>query len=79
MRLGEHDILNDTDCSIISGTEVCAPKAIDVGVEEAISHPDFSLQGPNRLQNDVALIRLERAVPFSGVWCRLGCLDHCKT
>ncbi|XP_052128845.1 phenoloxidase-activating enzyme 1-like isoform X2 [Frankliniella occidentalis] len=65
VRLGENDIRTEIDCSIISGTEVCAPPAIDVGVDEVISHPDFSLQGVNRLQNDVALVRLERRVMFT--------------
>ena len=66
VRLGENDILNDTDCSVIAGVVVCAPPAVDVGVEETVSHPDFSMEGSNRLQNDIALVRLDRRVKFTG-------------
>ncbi|KAK3909569.1 Melanization protease 1 [Frankliniella fusca] len=65
VRLGENDVATEIDCSIISGTEVCAPPVVDVDVEEVVSHPDFSLQGTNRLQNDVALVRLARRVQFT--------------
>ncbi|XP_058816383.1 uncharacterized protein LOC131679667 [Topomyia yanbarensis] len=62
VRLGENDINSPIDCNIIDNEKECAPPPQDIRVEENIRHPQHS----NRWKkNDIALLRLERAVEFS--------------
>ncbi|XP_026286834.2 uncharacterized protein LOC113212374 [Frankliniella occidentalis] len=63
VRLGEHDEATDPDCEKF-GDDIryCAPPVIEVGVEEAIQHPEYSA---NDKWNDIGLLRLKEAVAFS--------------
>nr|QXF31018.1 trypsin family serine protease [Frankliniella occidentalis] len=67
VRLGEHDARTEVDCSILGNTSVCAPPAVDVRVEEVISHPEYvkSTRRRDGLWNDIALLRLARPVEFT--------------
>ncbi|KAK3909565.1 Serine protease easter [Frankliniella fusca] len=67
VRLGEWDEDSERDCSLISGSNVCAPPVVDVRVERVIRHPQYSsdASSPNYLKNDVALLRLRSPVTFT--------------
>ncbi|XP_047004981.1 CLIP domain-containing serine protease 2-like [Schistocerca americana] len=56
VRLGEWDQRTDVDCY----GEICAPPAEDYGIEEVIPHPDFRPQATSNVDNDIALLRLDR-------------------
>lgn len=62
VRLGEKDARTEIDCENQSGEQVCALPPVDVDVERVIKHKDY---GQNRFQNDIALLRLASAVPFT--------------
>ncbi|XP_034250849.1 uncharacterized protein LOC117651154 [Thrips palmi] len=62
VRLGEQDASSEIDCSFVSGEQVCAPPPVDVVIERIIKHKNY---GENRFQNDIALLRLARAVEFT--------------
>lgn len=67
VRLGEQDTESEIDCTLISGRKVCAGPVVDVDVEEVVEHPEYekNVNKPTGLWNDIALIRLKRAVAFS--------------
>ncbi|XP_055636347.1 CLIP domain-containing serine protease B4-like [Toxorhynchites rutilus septentrionalis] len=61
VRLGEYDLSNEgPDCD----QNGCADAPVDVDIEKIIIHPEFS-KGRHAINNDIALIRLARDVPFS--------------
>lgn len=71
VRLGEYDLTKDRDC--LNG--VCNPAPIDAAVEEIIVHPEY--RPNNRAQHhDIALIRLKKRVPFSGMYYICILSDH---
>jgi hypothetical protein len=43
------------------GEDVCAETYVDMDIEEAISHPDYSL---SHLQNDIGLLRIKGTANF---------------
>lgn len=65
VRLGEYDTQTSPDC-IVDGNVivVCADDPITVGVEEQIVHENYRPDSGNQ-QNDIALLRLTRDVPFT--------------
>jgi hypothetical protein len=60
--LGEMDANTDIDCETKNGIKVCNPPTQLFGIEQAISHPQYS---PTSVQNDIGIIRLDRNVDFS--------------
>lgn len=63
VRLGEHDLSTERDCDRdADGLEVvCAERYQDFDIENIHFHPGFS---PLKLQNDIALLRLNRDADF---------------
>ncbi|XP_018301490.1 serine protease easter-like, partial [Mycetomoellerius zeteki] len=61
VRVGDHDISKERDCDTDSqGREiVCAERYQDFGVESFQFHPEYTR---TKLQNDIALIRLNGTV-----------------
>lgn len=67
VRLGEYDISNSgPDCVEVEGGGMdCTSGAMIVPIEEIIPHPNYDPN--NRLRrNDIALIRLNQMVPYTG-------------
>lgn len=54
----------EIDCEEQNGHDVCAPRAIDVGVVEKIHHQRYRKASKNQ-HSDIALLRLEKAVKFN--------------
>lgn len=61
-RLGEHNTATDPDC--IPYSETCAPSYLRVEIEERIVHESYAPTARHQ-QNDIALLRLLRAVEFN--------------
>lgn len=65
VRLGEHNIATEEDCSKPDGSvRRCAPNHQDFTPVDIIRHPDFNTRGS--VSDDIALIRLNQTVQFSG-------------
>lgn len=64
MRLGELDQSTDIDCIKIGDTEICGDPHVDIPVENVTPHPNYSKEN---LQNDIALIKLQRNIRFTGL------------
>lgn len=65
MRLGEWDTNTNPDCEVdVRGERDCAPEHIDVRIERAIPHPQYDPNSRSQV-NDIALLRLDRNVPYS--------------
>ncbi|KAF4532181.1 hypothetical protein B566_EDAN002243 [Ephemera danica] len=65
IRIGEHDLRTDPDCSRSRSTlqsNICAPPIIRATIERTIRHPQYS---SINTQNDIALIRLRDPVAFN--------------
>ncbi|KYM76560.1 Serine protease easter [Atta colombica] len=63
VRVGDHDLSKERDCDTNNkGFEVvCAERYQDFGVESVQFHPEYTR---TKLQNDIALIRLNNTVDF---------------
>ena len=63
VRVGDHDLSKERDCDTNNkGLEVvCAERYQDFGVESVQFHPEYTR---TKLQNDIALIRLNSTVDF---------------
>ncbi|KAL0100204.1 hypothetical protein PUN28_019554 [Cardiocondyla obscurior] len=63
VRVGDHDIDKERDCETdLNGLEIlCAEKYQDFGVDSVIFHPEYTR---TKLQNDIALIRLNSTIDF---------------
>ncbi|XP_034250850.1 uncharacterized protein LOC117651155 [Thrips palmi] len=73
VRLGEHDTKTSPDCRPdFFGGQTCALAAVDVPVERAIPHPEYSTRDPNHY-HDIALLRLSADVKFTE-WVKPICL-----
>jgi len=59
IRVGEHDLNKEQDCD---GGE-CSPKPQDLAIEKIIWHEEYDK--PERYQNDIAIIKLEKDVVIS--------------
>nr|XP_023026596.1 serine protease easter-like [Leptinotarsa decemlineata] len=64
VRLGEHNIDNETDCYFNGFTLQCSPPPINVPVEETIAHEQYEPYD-NDHYHDIGLLRLARNVEFS--------------
>ncbi|XP_011873132.1 PREDICTED: venom protease-like [Vollenhovia emeryi] len=63
VRVGEHDLTTERDCERDkNGREVFCSNYQDFGIDSIQSHPDYTT---SRMQNDIALIRLNVSVNFS--------------
>ncbi|XP_068082095.1 CLIP domain-containing serine protease B4 [Anabrus simplex] len=73
VRLGEHNLDEETDCDV--ETKVCAPEPLNIDVEEGVPHPQYKgAVNKSDQKNDIALIRLKRPVSFSQSVVRPICL-----
>ncbi|XP_011874753.1 PREDICTED: uncharacterized protein LOC105565840 [Vollenhovia emeryi] len=72
-RIGDHDINTERDCERdMNGLEgSCAERYQDFGVDSIHFHPDYTR---TKLQNDIALIRLNNSVDFRPRNARPICL-----
>ncbi|KAG5671086.1 hypothetical protein PVAND_001300 [Polypedilum vanderplanki] len=72
VRLGEHNLMTLLDCGEgVTEEYICAPAAIDIDIEQQITHDDFNA---NR-HNDIALLKLSKDVQYSK-FIRPICLPH---
>ncbi|CAG4953655.1 unnamed protein product [Parnassius apollo] len=60
VRLGEYNVTSKQDC--VQGD--CSPTPLDVRIEDIIPHEGYS-KFDSHQQNDIALLRLARDVPYS--------------
>lgn len=56
------DANTEMDCETQQGFQVCNPPTQLFGIEQAITHPQYS---PTSVQNDIGIIRLDRNADFS--------------
>lgn len=60
--MGEHDLTKEIDCDPLgSYDQVCAEKYQDFGIEDVLYHQEYS---PTKLNNDIALVRVNRVIDF---------------
>ncbi|XP_077300204.1 CLIP domain-containing serine protease HP8-like isoform X2 [Arctopsyche grandis] len=71
VRVGEHDIRNETDCEGEADALDCAPPPQDFTIEEILPHPSYS---PVRLQDDIGLLRLSAPIDFNSENSKPVCL-----
>ena len=64
VRLGEHRLSTDPDCT--AGGNFCNDHPQDFDIEEVEVHPDYG--SPQVFRNDIALIRLSKPANFSGIF-----------
>ena len=72
VRLGEHTIGKKTDCHIDEKTnqKICADPPVDINVTKILLHPEYiKLSTGLQLEHDIALLRLQRPVKFTSVYC----------
>ena len=60
--LGEWRLSTNPDCTSSNGRKTCSPKKITRKVKKVIKHENFD---KTQLKNDIALLRLDEAVPLS--------------
>ncbi|GAB1869856.1 CLIP domain-containing serine protease [Camponotus japonicus] len=73
VRVGDHDISKERDCDYDeSGLEVaCAERYQDFAVESLYFHPDYTR---TKLQNDIAIIKLNGSIDFRPLSVKPICL-----
>lgn len=73
VRVGDHDISKERDCDVDKfGFEVlCAERYQDFGVESIHFHPQYTRR---KLQNDIALIRVNDVIDFRPLNAKPICL-----
>lgn len=73
VRVGDHDISKERDCDYDEdGLEVqCAERYQDFSVESVVYHPEYTR---TKLQNDIALIRLNDSIDFRPLNVKPICL-----
>ena len=77
VRLGEHTIGNKTDCHIDEKTnqKTCADPPVDINVTKILLHQEYiKMRTGLQLEHDIALLRLERPVKFTSVYCVMNML-----
>ena len=65
VRLGEWNISSTQDCSGVDKYRECNPPVIDVAVSKSIVHPEY-VDSSKQKYNDIALLRLQEPVSYSG-------------
>ena len=67
VRLGEHTFNSSKDCQvgIHPNQTICSDPPVNITVQRVDVHPDFKAH-PNHLKNDIALIRLNETVNYTG-------------
>lgn len=66
IRLGEWDLSSEQDCvERDEGYEECADIPVDIEPEEIMYHSKFNYE---ELQHDIALIRLTKPAPLTGIY-----------
>ena len=66
IRLGESDVTTDPDCETFVTGKHCGNPVKIYEVEEIIQHPQYDIK--SRYSHDVALIRLNDTIKFTGVF-----------
>ncbi|XP_061401370.1 serine protease 7-like [Musca vetustissima] len=61
VRVGEHDIRTDLDCE----GNICVDPYQRFKIERYIVHPDYYVDGHNRIYNDIALVQLNNDIVYS--------------
>ncbi|KAH8300071.1 hypothetical protein KR044_009497 [Drosophila immigrans] len=61
VRLGEHNVSKEMDCTERRGVTICAPPVEDIEVDRVYVHEKYSLRSGH---NDIALVKLARDVVF---------------
>ena len=62
VRLGEYNLKTNPDCGEgVTEDYICAPKVLDVGIEQQIVHELFN----GNKHNDIALLKLSQHVEYS--------------
>lgn len=64
--MGDYNINTDPDCVIEDGQDVCADKALVVGIQTFHIHEGY-IRGSRHQINDIALIQLSQKVNFTGI------------
>lgn len=67
VRLGEYNVETDEDCVFEGDFEDCAPAPIDRLPERIMIHPQYSATDKDQ-GHDIALIRLDNYVEFTGMF-----------
>lgn len=77
-RVGDHDISTERDCERNPQGQVivCTERYQDFGVDGVYFHPDYSR---TKLQNDIALLRLNSTIDFRPASVRPICLPYGNT
>lgn len=60
VRLGEHQISTERDCTNVRRKNICAPPVEDIEFDDIIIHEKYS----RNLYHDIALLRLKRKIQF---------------
>lgn len=55
--------IQEEDCEMATNTKNCSHKIVDVAVQSQIPHPLFN---SGNLKNDIALVKLQAGVNFTG-------------
>ncbi|XP_037791599.1 phenoloxidase-activating factor 3-like [Penaeus monodon] len=63
IRLGEHNLATDEDCTSTGRTQRCAPPIQTFTPAQVIRHPNFDRR--SSVSDDIALVRLNREATFS--------------
>ena len=68
-RFGEWDMTTEIDCvEYGDGTPpFCIDNILDIGIEKRIAHPLYGNETLPSFQNDIALLRMEKEIPFTGM------------
>ena len=77
VRLGEHTIGNKIDCDFDEKTNqsTCADAPVDINVQRILIHQGYvKVRTGMQLVNDIALLRLERPVNFTSMYCVMNLL-----
>ena len=77
VRLGEHTIGKKTDCHIDEKTnqKICADPPVDINVTKILLHQEYiKMRTGLQLEHDIALLRLQRPVKFTSVYCVMNML-----
>jgi hypothetical protein len=75
LKLGEYDLESEEDCSLNNRTVRCPDTPRDYAPSDFVLHSGFNHRDKTLFKNDIALIRLQTRVDFSGTGHSSTC--HC--